>query len=58
MALTADSVYEQLMEHGRHVERERAWLLNFYIAILGGLIYGLLRSWTSAIKPTQPVVLV
>ena len=41
MALT---VYEQLMEHGRHVERERAWLLNFYIAVLAGFIYGLLRG--------------
>jgi len=42
--LTADSIYEQLMEHGRHVERERAWLLNFYIAVLAGFIYGLLEG--------------
>ena len=44
MELTADSIYEQLMEHGRHVERERAWLLNFYIAVLAGFIYGLLEG--------------
>jgi len=32
------------MEHGRHVERERAWLLNFYILVLAAVIYGLSES--------------
>ena len=44
MQLSDDTIYKQLIEHGRHVERERAWLLNFYIAVLAGFIYGLLRG--------------
>ena len=32
------------MEHGRHLERERAWLLNFYMIVLGAFINGLLRG--------------
>ena len=44
MPLSDDAIYKQLMEHGRHVERERAWLLNFYIAVLAGFIYGLLEG--------------
>jgi len=42
--LSDDAIYKQLMEHGRHVERERAWLLNFYIAVLAGFIYGFLEG--------------
>ena len=42
--MSLDTAYEQLMKHGRHVERERAWLLNFYIIVLSGFIHGLLEG--------------
>ena len=35
------------MEHGRHLAGERAWLLNFYMIVLGAFIDGLLRGMFS-----------
>jgi len=41
--MSLDTAYEQPVEHGRHVECERAWLLNLYIIVLVVSLVGFLK---------------